>query len=133
MTDLEALALTAWKEARGEGEAGMRAVMHVIMNRVGKPGFGKTIQEVIFGKNQFTSMSVPSDPEFDLEPQNGDPQYEFCEQLAQNIGSDPDNTNGALWYANVPHITSGWFLENIIDRPAQHPVLAEVGRQTFFA
>jgi len=137
MTDLEALALCVWKEARGEGENGMRAVAHVIMNRVGKPGFGNTIQAVIFDRNQFTSMSVPSDPEYDLEPQNGDPQYEYCETLAQNIGTDPDLTNGALYYANLKNVTSGWF-ERVISGPngegtPEHPLLATVGEQSFFA
>ena len=115
----------------------MRAVAHVIMNRVGKPGFAKTIQGVIFGKYQFTSMSDTDDPEFDLEPQNGDPQYEFCERLAQNIATDPDPTNGALWYANLRYVSSGWFEDVISGNDGkgtpEHPLLATIGDHSFYA
>ena len=136
MTDQEALALVAWKEARGDKDDGMRAVAHVVTNRVGKPGFGKTLQACIFGRNQFTSMSVPTDPEYNLEPEPGDPQYAYCETLAANIASDPDLTNGALYYANLANVTSGWF-ERVISGPdgtgtPDHPMLAQVGKQTFF-
>lgn len=44
----------------------MRSVIHVIVNRA--VSWSKSIHEVVYGKNQFTSMSVPTDPEFNLEP-----------------------------------------------------------------
>jgi hypothetical protein len=44
--------------------AAMNAVAHVIFNRVGAAGFAKTLHEVIYGKNQFSSMSVCTDPEY---------------------------------------------------------------------
>ena len=136
-TDQEALALCSWREASDQGDDGMRAVQHIIMNRVGKPGFGKTIQECIFGRNQFSSMSISTDPDFHRNPEPGDPQYAFCLTLAENIATDPDLTNGALWYANLRNVTSGWF-ERVISGPdgtgtADHPVLAKIGSHTFFA
>jgi hypothetical protein len=44
----------------------MNAVAHVIFNRIGAPGFAGTLHEVIYGKNQFSSMSISTDPEYKL-------------------------------------------------------------------
>lgn len=132
--DIENLALCAWKEARGEGLDGCRAVMHVIVNRVGFPGFGKTLHDVIYGRNQFTSMSVPSDPEFNLEPKLGDTIYPACELWAEKVlsGTDPDLTNGAHFYANLKTATSGWFVNHIVNDKVNHPQTAVIGKHTFF-
>jgi len=132
--DLNSFALCVWKEARGEGDAGMRAVAHVIANRVGKPGFGCNLHSVIYGKNQFTSMSVPSDPEFNLEPKDGDSQYTYCQSLVVLVldGSDPDLTSSALYYADLKYATSGWFWTHIVNDPVNHPHTAKIGRQDFY-
>ena len=130
-SDLNNLALVSWKEARGEGQDGMRAVMHVIVNRVAAPDFPKSVHNVIYQKNAFSSMTVPSDLEFNLQPQEGDAQYDYCLQIAPRVLSeiDPDNTNGAVWYANEAHVTSGWYKNNIMQ--PDHPVTVVIGKQTF--
>ena len=132
--DLNSLALVAWKEARGEGQEGMQAVMHVIVNRVGHPGFSSTIHNCIYGKNQFTSMSVPSDPEFSLEPGAMDSQYTYCVSIAPSVlgGTDVDVTNNAHYYADLKYTTSGWFFDVIVGNPVNHPQVAVIGRHTFF-
>ena len=56
--DLDNAALCVWKEARGEKEMGMRAVAHILFNRIGAIGFPKTLHDVVYQKNAFTSMSV---------------------------------------------------------------------------
>jgi len=66
--DLNNAILCVWKEARGHGYVAMNAVAHVIFNRVGAPGFASTLHEVIYGKNQFSSMSISTDPEYNLAP-----------------------------------------------------------------
>lgn len=133
-TDVNNLALVTWKEARGEGPVGCRAVMHVIFNRVGTPGFAHTLHDVIYGKNQFTSMSVSSDPEFNLTPADNDVIYKACQNLAQSVlsGSDTDCTNGAHYYANLKNTTSGWFFTHIVNDTVNHPVTATIGHHTFF-
>lgn len=132
--DIHSLALVGWKEARGEGSVGIQAVMHVILNRVGTVGFAHTLHDVIYGKNQFTSMSVPSDPEFNLQPKPGDVLFAASVSLAKNIlaGVDPDNTNGAHYYANLKTASSGWFVNHIVDDPINHPQTAVIGHHTFF-
>jgi N-acetylmuramoyl-L-alanine amidase len=130
--DIDSLSLVAWKEARGEGNEGMDAVMHVIINRVGHPGFAHTLHDVIYGKNQFTSMSVPTDPEFNLQPASDDPQYVFCVSLAPGIQGETDPTNGAHYYADLKYTTSGWFFRNIVQNSTDHPQVAVIGRHTFW-
>jgi N-acetylmuramoyl-L-alanine amidase len=131
--DIHNLALVAWKEARGEGIAGCVAVMHVVINRVGKPGFARTLHDVIYGKNQFSSMSIPSDAEFNLQPDNG-AIWQGCMTAAPNVlsGANPDPTLGALYYANLEYTTSGWFFNQIANNPSQHPETVKIGHHTFF-
>jgi spore germination cell wall hydrolase CwlJ-like protein len=132
--DLHSVALCVWKEARGEGNDGMRAVMHVIVNRVGHPGFAHDLHRVVYGKNQFTSMSVPSDPEFNLQPKDGDIQFAYCQGLIEPVlnGSDSDLTNGAHYYANLKYSTSGWFFNHIVKDTVNHPLTVTIGHQNFY-
>jgi len=133
--DVQSLATCAYKEARGEGVAGMDAVMAVCINRVGAPGFAKTLHDVIYGKNQFTSMSVPTDPEFHMYIDQTEPLFVIALRGARDLlaGVLKDPTNGARWYANLKNVTSGWFWTHIVGDPKQHPITARIGRHTFFA
>jgi len=130
--DAENVALCVWKEARGEGQLGMKAVMDVILNRA--KDWNKSLHDVVYARNQFTSMSVPSDPEYNLQPQDGDPQYAFCLGLCQQeaAGNNTgDITQGAHYYCNEATEKSGWFKDNVIDSPS-HPRTVKIGRQDFF-
>lgn len=136
--DLHSMALCMWKEARGEGMLGMRAVAHVIKNRVGAEGFPKTLHDVIYQKNAFTSMSVPADPEFNLIPPPGDVQFASCMTLAPLVlnESDIDLTDGARYYENAATATSGWF-GRVIAGPdglgtEEHPYTGQIGKQKFY-
>lgn len=129
--DVHSLALCAWKEARGNGISGCVYVMHSVVNRVDTPGFPKTIHDVIYQKNAFTSMSVPSDPEFNLEPKSNDPVWLACLADAPEVlkGAD-DPTLGAVYYSNEENVTSGWYKRNIIDS-GLHPITVKYGQHTF--
>ena len=48
----------AYAEARGEGVRGMVMVMNVVLNRVEAPGFGDTIEEVIYAEGQFYTQGM---------------------------------------------------------------------------
>lgn len=54
--DLMLLALLTMAEAEGESEEGKRLVIDTVLNRVDSEHFPDTISEVIYQKNQFTSM-----------------------------------------------------------------------------
>jgi spore germination cell wall hydrolase CwlJ-like protein len=132
--DLHNMALCMWKESRGDGQPGMDATGNIIRNRAGFPGFAKNIHDVIFGKNQFSSMSVSSDPEFNLQPKSGDVDFAYCLASAASIleGHGSDNTLGAHYYDNPATATSSWFQMAIVDRPVEHPFLIQIGRQRFY-
>lgn len=54
--DIELIALVTMAEAEGEPEEGKRLVIDTILNRVDSPYFPDTVYEVVYQKNQFTSM-----------------------------------------------------------------------------
>jgi hypothetical protein len=89
---------------------------------------------VIYGKNQFSSMSVANDPEFNLEPELGDTDFAYCLGSAAAIleGRLLDNTLGAHYYDNPKTATSGWFQTAIVGNPTEHPFLIQIGRQRFY-
>ena len=71
--DITFLALTVWREARGEGSEGKLAVAKCILNRVQKPGWwGKDIMSVVFKKWQFSSLTDPKDPQLTTWPKSDD-------------------------------------------------------------
>lgn len=130
--EVELAALCIYREARGEGYEGMRAVCHTICNRAeAMKAPAHVIHSVIMAKNQFTSMSVPSDPEFNLEPSG--PLWFMAKDIAARVlaGDDEDPTDGALFYANLATATSGWFFENIVKSPL-HPRTVTIKHHTFF-
>lgn len=135
--DIVSLALCAWKEARGDGVAAMTAVMFVVLNRATSHGLGfpSGIHDVIYAKNQFTSMSVPNDPEFNLVPPSGDVQYMGCLAIAPKVLDGtfgPDPTFGAHYYCNQLEVHSVWFEMAIVDNVQEHPFLVQIGRQRFY-
>lgn len=123
-------ALCIWREARGEGPLGMQAVAWVIWNRHIK--WGKTVYDVIMGPNQFTSMTVEKNPP---SPPPGDPQYNQAFQIVSGIqsGAVNDPTNGSCYYYNPTTADSPWFVNHIVNDPENHPLMAKIGRQEFFA
>lgn len=136
--DLHSAALCSWKEARGDGLTGIHAVLHCLKNRVGTVGFAKTLHDVVYGRNQFTSMSVPSDPEFNLAPTPGDIMFPEAMRLAELVlnTDDADPTGGARYYENPKTATSGWF-QRVISGPdgkgtPEHPKTVKILHHTFF-
>jgi hypothetical protein len=123
------LALVTWREARGEGNAGMRAVMHVIANRV--KAWRSTYAAVICGKDQFSSMSVLGDPGTIAWPAPADPEFLFCFELAETIEGDSDPTLGSLYYENPTLARSPWFQTHVVDDPG-YELKATIGRQNFY-
>jgi len=140
MTPLDAynvalLALVMYREAAGEGLLGMRLVGHVIRNR--KNAWNKTWFAVITGTNQFSSISVPGDGQLtkwlDPHSQLGKDILELACAIYKNEGEESgDLTKGALYYYNPKTATSGWFVENIVNKPEDHPLLFSYGSHDFF-
>lgn len=104
--EVRLLAATMWAEARSEGEDGMRAVGHVMVNRVG-PRFGDDLRTVIFSPKQFSAWNA-GDPNRPLA-QNPDRYarskidrvtWAAAKRIAYEVlaGASADPTNGALFY-----------------------------------
>lgn len=55
-SDIDLLALVTMAEAEGEPENGKRLVIDTILNRVDSEVFPDTVKDVVYQKNQFTSM-----------------------------------------------------------------------------
>jgi hypothetical protein len=106
-TEVRLLAATAWGEARSEGEDGMRAVAHVMVNRIGDR-FGEDLTTVVLSPKQF-SVWNRGDPNRRLvqglvaNPDRytaGDAQWETAQRVAREVlsGQSVDPTGGALFY-----------------------------------
>lgn len=129
--DAHLLAATAWAEARSEGEEGMRAVAHVIVNRLGDR-FGEDLQTVIRAPKQFSAWNI-GDPNRPLA-QNPEryaaagadkETWEMAQQVATQVlaGQSVDPTNGALFYHTLA-VRPSW------DRYAVGPLV--IGSHIFF-
>jgi len=110
MTAIEWLARTVWGEARGEGVEGMRAVAHVIMNRVNDSRFPDTVCGVIGegqaeGKCQF-SYRCGKDVTDIKWPGLHVTAGETAEAVL--VGEAKDPTDGALFF-HAASIPAGWF------------------------
>jgi spore germination cell wall hydrolase CwlJ-like protein len=98
--DYGTVALTLWREARGEGTAGLTAVACVIRNRV-KKNHSTPFAEVT-KKWAFSSMTAPGDPNLVLYPADTDPQWQQAQLITGNVldGLTADITGGStLYYA----------------------------------
>jgi hypothetical protein len=100
------LAATMWAEARSEGEHGMRAVAHVIVNRVGRR-FGGDVETVILAPKQFSAWNIgdpnrplAQNPEAYATPGANLQTWETAQRVAREVlaGQSADPTEGALFY-----------------------------------
>lgn len=133
--DVQNVALTACKEARGDGIAACVAVMWVIANRGWD--WKEPFHSVVYSKNQFTSMSVPTDPEYNWKPEApADVDiYNQCLAAAPDIlnRNSTDPTAHAHYYANLKYVAPDeWLMKHIVNDPTNHPQTAIFGQQTFF-
>ena len=120
------LALVIWREARGEGAEGMRAVAHVIRNRVLADGIADDWDSVIERKWQFSSMTAPGDSQLVEWPRKPDASFDLAMDIAHKVceGWDSDLTGGATHYANLSLCDPAW----------AHTLqqTAKIGNHTFF-
>src|SRR5690606_23213977 len=105
--EVRLLAATVWGEARSEGELGMRAVAHVMVNRVGER-FGEDLTTVLLTPKQFSVwnngdpnrrlvLNLVRDPERYV---SDFAEWETAQRIAREVlsGQSVDPTGGALFY-----------------------------------
>ena len=104
MSDIDTLARTIWGEARGEGYTGMRAIAHVILNRVASPGWwGRDIETVCKMPQQFScwNRADPNRPLLDVVTPSNKTFALALATAAQAIAGEPDPTSGATNYHTI--------------------------------
>ncbi len=124
------VALCAWREMRGDLYQGMSAVVHVIHNRQVAGMFRSHLDEDVTGKNQFSSMTIPGDPNLVKYPGDDKNFLKILENLDMILeGKAFDITGGSLYYGVIADITSGWFQKEIVEKRQR---TVQIGRTTFF-
>jgi N-acetylmuramoyl-L-alanine amidase len=124
--DTTLLALCMWREARGEGRAGMEAVGCALRNRVNRDKSSYYAEAT--KRLQFSSITAPGDPELGLWPSVSDAQWQIALVLAGDMGSNviEDVTQGAtLYYADSIPFPRTW------DRSKVRETV-KIGRHIFF-
>lgn len=108
--EIECLARAVYFEARGEGERGMRAVAHVVMNRVSNEAFPNTIcgvvnQRRVAGRCQFSFVCEGKM----RRPVSGE-AWEYSRRIAYSVyHGNPDITDGALYF-HARRVRPSWRL-----------------------
>lgn len=129
-------ALLSWREERSNGVNGCLGVLFVVRSRAKAGWHGGSWTGVITAANQFSSMTVLGDSQTVRYPDPRDPSFLQVLQLVDGVYDDsrPDNlTQGALYYCDPVGITpGGWFQRNILDKPDEHPRVAQVGTTLYF-
>ncbi|MEK0084575.1 cell wall hydrolase [Benzoatithermus flavus] len=119
---VQALALTMYHEAKGEGRKGMLAVGWVVLNRMADESFPKTVQEIVYQGCQFSWVCNG-----EAGPPTERGAWRQALALAERLLKEPpaDPTHGALWFngADVGHTVLG-------DKIAAS---TQIGRHLFYA
>lgn len=102
--EIDLLAKIVWLEARGESAEGQQAVAEVVLNRVASSQFPDTLEEVVYQKGQFATVSkIP-----DAEPNAAQYQVIFEAMYGENIlpldvvffATTPENDHLWGWIGN---------------------------------
>jgi spore germination cell wall hydrolase CwlJ-like protein len=109
--DLAFLALTVWREARGEQWPGKVGVAHSILNRVKRPGWwGSDISSVVFKRLQYSSLTYPKDLQLTTWPKSDDPSWRECLEVAAGVidGTISNPFPGADSYHDISIPAPAW-------------------------
>ena len=112
--DLNLLARAVNAEARGEPFDGQVAVAAVILNRIGDPAFPKTVADIIYQPQAFSSVS---DGQINLTPSAS------SIRAAQEAISGTDPSGGAVFFFN-PAKTKNKYIWS-------RPEIKQIGNQIF--
>lgn len=125
--ELALMALTIWREARGESYTARVGVAHSVRNRVEKPKWwGKSYDEVLSKKWQYSSLTDPKDRQLTTYPRPDDAIFEECLTIAYGV------MNGIIQNP-VPGADS--YYDDSIAPPKwaeQKMFVAKIGRLNFY-
>lgn len=103
------LVKTILSEARGEGEEGMRAVAHNILNRANSGRYPSDPAAVALQPKQYSGWNRGEGGNNPNQFRPGTSQYENAAQVIDRVfsGQSQDPTNGALFY-HTPQVNPSW-------------------------
>lgn len=113
--DILFVAMTAYDEARGEGQIGIRAQIHSVINRhaVGKWYSRKTLAGTVFLGYAYSALNN-TDPnrEVGVETSLEDPIYQLCltEAAMAIAGTSEDPSEGATHYYEQGTAQPSWVM-----------------------
>jgi spore germination cell wall hydrolase CwlJ-like protein len=111
--NLSTAARTLWQECRGESPDAQRAVAYVILNRLKRGRWGKTLGAVCLARSQFSAWGpvTPSNSEMlanfraSCALADDDPELLRLADVMKAAMSEPDPTKGAIYYYNPKDVT----------------------------
>ena len=121
------LALTVWKEARGEPDDVKLAVAYSILERAKNPKWwGTDIMSVVGKPWQYSSMTALHDPNLIQWPQSNDPSWDSSVAAASDAmaGTAPNPATGADSYFDDSISPPAW--------ATPERFVARLGRLNFF-
>lgn len=142
--DFFMLALCLYREASGDGPAGMTAVGCVVRNRVHRRQSGYYVEVV--RRLQFSSITDPKDPQLVKYPSAFDEDWKLAQSIAEGIILDviQDTTNGSTMYYAPVSMTQGNIAPKTMLLNGKQRVIpktwdmtkikfqAEIGKQLYF-
>lgn len=120
------VALTIWREARGEGRSGMIAVAWVIKNRANRYKISEYATCV--KRWAFSSINSADDPQLSNWPSETDTVFTMAEAISLQVGNSetPDPTGGAtLYYDDSISFPASWDKSKV-------QATVKIGRLNFF-
>lgn len=122
---LTCLARSIYWEARGEDAAGIEAIAHVIMNRLGHEGFPDTICEVVRQGREEGACQFSWWCDGRADDAQEDAAYSAAKEIARKVlnKETPDRTGGALYF-HQKKVTPDW--------SAKYMKTVEVGDHVFY-
>ena len=107
--DVELIARTMWGEARDQGDVGMEAVCHVILNRKGTKDKWETIEAVIRDPKQFSVWNKHNVNKPKAAKVFHNKEYKRALQIARTClyRSHEDITEGATHY-HASYVSPSW-------------------------
>lgn len=125
--DIAFLALTLWREARGETNEVKIGIAHVVLNRVSRPSWwGNDISSVLFKKWQFSSLTDPNDRQLTTWPSTSDKSWQQCLDIAVSVLSGLTNNPvpGADSYYDISIPSPKWATKDVF--------VKQIGRVRFY-
>lgn len=121
------LALTIWREARGESKEVQIGIAHVILDRVRHPTWwGNDMMSALFKKWQFSSLTDPNDKQLTTWPSATDKSWIQCLQIACDSvdGLTVNPVPGADSYYDLSIPAPKWATEDVF--------VKQIGRVRFY-